>query len=85
MDNVHVALVKELMHHLCVHLDLHCTDEQLMDSSNDEIRTMQEATALLLVAGSEPPDIYAHLMQRLTTAERRAAGSPSSESTADEE
>jgi hypothetical protein len=64
------------MRHLCIELDMHYSDEELSDAAHDDaIRTMQEAMALLLVAGHEPPSIYQHICRRVAPGERSDVGS----------
>lgn len=70
MDSVHLALVKELVQHLCVELDLHYDDSELATSLDSEIQCLREAMALLFIAGAEPPEVYAHLMRRVAAAEQ---------------
>jgi len=75
MDPVHTQLVKELIKHLSIELDLHYSDIELSEGNNDAIRTLQIAAALVTITGEDLPEIYGHLMGRVAMGERQAAAS----------
>jgi hypothetical protein len=72
MDPVHTQLVKELIKHLGIELDLHYSDVELSEGNNDAIRTLQVAAALVTITGEDVPEIYGHIMKRIAMGERQA-------------
>ena len=70
MDPIHQRLVKELVRHLSIELDLHYSNIQLSEDNNGAVRTIQVAAALLIIAGEEVPEIYQHLMSRIALGEQ---------------
>jgi hypothetical protein len=80
MDKLHALLVYELVQYLGVMMDMFCDGEELSKSSDQEMKTLKQAGALLQLAGSSVPPIVELLVEKMTQWEREQEEAPAGSS-----